>query len=146
MVRSLLGERLPVGIDEPGPVGAVGEPQTLTGHEEIAGVPSHAQRVEGQHALGRLRRGDPVARRDAAHAEPLHDEGGPALGQAAPTRFAFERSREHGVVPVHGELDLGGERAGVVGHRMAEAPGRQLPIGPVLGQAFGTATAQRKEW
>ena len=48
--------------------------------------PVQAERVERQHALGRLGRGHPVARRDAAHAEPLHDEGRPALGDAAARR------------------------------------------------------------
>ena len=133
----VVGKRLSVGKDQPRPVRAVGEPQTLAGNEEISRVPAQAQGVEGQHTLRRLRRGDPVARRHAAHTEPIHDEGRPALGQAAPTGFAFQRSREHRVVPVHGELGLRCEGARVVRHRMAETPGRQLPIGPVLGQAFG---------
>ncbi len=52
---------------------------------------------------------------------------------------------QHGVVPVHGELDLRCESARVVGHGMAEPTCRQLPVRAVLGQAFRDrhATSQR---
>ena len=97
----------------------------------------HAQAVEGQDAFRRLGGRDPIVRGDAPHAQPFHDKGGPSIGQAAAAGFIIEGPRQHRVVPVHGELDLGGEGGGMMGHRVTEATGRQLPVRPVLGQALG---------
>ena len=97
----------------------------------------HAEGIERQHAFSRLGRRHPITGGDAAHAEALHDEGGPPFGDAAAAGLALERSRQHRVVPVHGEFDLGGEGTRVMRHGVPEPPSRQLPVRAVLGQALG---------
>ena len=76
--------------------------------------------VEGQHTLRRFGRRYPVVRRDATHAESVHDVAIPPIREALFGARAAQCATEDRVVPVHSELVLRSEGPGVVRHGVPE--------------------------
>ena len=108
------------------------------GHlEQLEGLLAHAERIQGHHALGGLGGGDPIRGRHAANAKAVHHELVEVLIDPPASGVTLQGSREHRVVPVHGELVLRGEGSRVVRDGMAQSSGCQLPFGPMLAETFG---------
>ena len=100
-------------------------------------LPLLADRVVGDHALACLGGGDPRAVGHAAHAEAFHDERVPSLVEPGAGLVAGQHAGQHRVVPVHRPAVLGGEVLGAAGDDVAQAGGRELPVGALVSELLG---------
>ena len=107
------------------------------GAEDLGRPVALAAGVQGEDQLAGLGHGHPGLVADAADAEAGHDEGVPARREQLGAVAVAQRAAEHGVVPVHREPALVGERLPMTGEHVTEQVGRELPVGLRLAGQIG---------